>query len=302
MQRAGFRTRGLPGLNAVESPGTELEPYVESVYPGATGRALSQRAGRAGFDERFSIAAAGRPDARRRRPRRADAAAGVGARRRAGRRPPAVGADRRLGRRPSRHRAAAADVGAAGHRRRAREGRRAPRPDDRTRSRSGWRRSSCCRRRAGSADVAAALLAGPDPCAGRPGRQRPDVVALAARAPRCGWPCAAKAAPHVSRRPFDDGDETALTVADEGRLTSTGWQVTDGVLVGSGTPSAGLRHYAVLGETTWDHVSSTPRSIRRAARPVSPWRWPGCRGWTARCSRWSTRRPASCGCSPGAAA
>ena len=34
----------------------------------------------------------------------------------------------------------------------------------------------------------------------------------------------AKAGAHVSRRPFDDGDETALTVADEGRITSTAWQ------------------------------------------------------------------------------
>lgn len=64
-----------------------------------------------------------------------------------------------------------------------------------------------------------------------------------------------KAGPHVSRRPFDDGDETALTVADEGRITSTGWQVVDGVLAVSGAPTRGLRHYAVLGETDWDHLT-----------------------------------------------
>jgi hypothetical protein len=33
-QRAFFRTKGLPGLNAVARIGDELEPYVESVYPG----------------------------------------------------------------------------------------------------------------------------------------------------------------------------------------------------------------------------------------------------------------------------
>ncbi len=54
--------------------------------------------------------------------------------------------------------------------------------------------------------------------------------------------------------PSIDGDETALTVADEGRSTSTGWQVTDGLLSVSGTPSVGLRHYATLGEMFWDHV------------------------------------------------
>ena len=64
----------------------------------------------------------------------------------------------------------------------------------------------------------------------------------------------AKAGAHVSRRPFEDGDETALTVADEGRITSTGWHVIDGALAVSGTPATGLRHYAVLGETDWDHV------------------------------------------------
>ncbi|MCI0689508.1 MAG: hypothetical protein L0Y54_20080, partial [Sporichthyaceae bacterium] len=54
VQRAGFRTRGLPGLNAVESPGAELEPYLESAYPGATGVLYRREPVVLAFDERFS--------------------------------------------------------------------------------------------------------------------------------------------------------------------------------------------------------------------------------------------------------
>ena len=55
VQRAGFRTRGLPGLNAVEATGQELEPYVESVYPGTTPRLLYRAEPVVlAFDERFS--------------------------------------------------------------------------------------------------------------------------------------------------------------------------------------------------------------------------------------------------------
>ena len=63
-----------------------------------------------------------------------------------------------------------------------------------------------------------------------------------------------KSAAHVSRRPFEAGDETALTVADEGRFTAAAWQVSDGVLSVAGTPAVGLRHYATFGETSWDHM------------------------------------------------
>ena len=38
----------------------------------------------------------------------------------------------------------------------------------------------------------------------------------------------------VLHRPFDDGDETALTVADEGRITATAWRITAGALAVSG--------------------------------------------------------------------
>ena len=55
VQRAGFRTRGLPGLNAVEATGQELEPYVESVYPGPLlGSSTVPSRVVVAFDERFS--------------------------------------------------------------------------------------------------------------------------------------------------------------------------------------------------------------------------------------------------------
>lgn len=54
VQRAGFRTRGLPGLNAVEAVGQELEPYVESVYPGATRLLYRSEPVVVAFDERIS--------------------------------------------------------------------------------------------------------------------------------------------------------------------------------------------------------------------------------------------------------
>ena len=53
-QRAGFRTKGLPGLNAVETAGAELEPYVESVYPGANRLLYRSEPIVVAFDERFS--------------------------------------------------------------------------------------------------------------------------------------------------------------------------------------------------------------------------------------------------------
>ena len=66
-----------------------------------------------------------------------------------------------------------------------------------------------------------------------------------------------KCGPFVSRAPFEPADVTALTVADEGRLGATGWQVVDGAVSVLGTPTPGLRHYAVLGDTGWDHLRIT---------------------------------------------
>lgn len=55
-QKAGFRTRGLPGLNAVARIGDELEPYVESRYPGPAPRTLYRSEPvMLAFNEKFNI-------------------------------------------------------------------------------------------------------------------------------------------------------------------------------------------------------------------------------------------------------
>jgi hypothetical protein len=57
-QKAYFRTKGLPGLNAVARVGDEIEPYVESRYPGPGAARLYRREPLAvAFTERFNILA-----------------------------------------------------------------------------------------------------------------------------------------------------------------------------------------------------------------------------------------------------
>jgi hypothetical protein len=57
-QKAFFRTKGLPGLNAVARVGDEIEPYVESRYPGPGAARLYRREPLAvAFSERFNILA-----------------------------------------------------------------------------------------------------------------------------------------------------------------------------------------------------------------------------------------------------
>jgi hypothetical protein len=56
-QRAFFRTKGLPGLNAVAYVGEEVEPYVESRYPHVADRLYRREALAVAFNERFNILA-----------------------------------------------------------------------------------------------------------------------------------------------------------------------------------------------------------------------------------------------------
>jgi hypothetical protein len=252
VQRTGFRTRGLPGLNAVEAPGTELEPYVESLYPGAGGLLYRSEPVVLAFDERFStLLPVDRTPAPGDPAERTQLLEWVLAVQHAdGRRLSVPTADW-----VTAHRGTAPP----------------PRPwlpqviDDAL-VRAGVRRAptlnplsqrletleqlspSC-----GLSDVqlhASQVLthAPTDPADPGAGGRWPPRATLRAAVRR-------KAAPHVSRQPFDPGDETALTVADEARLTSTGWQVVDGAIAVSGAPAAGLRHYALLGEPEWDHVA-----------------------------------------------
>jgi hypothetical protein len=62
-----------------------------------------------------------------------------------------------------------------------------------------------------------------------------------------------KDAPFVDRRPFEQGDETAFTMADHGRMFGTAWTLAAGELAPS-VATDGIRHFAVFGDATWDHV------------------------------------------------
>ena len=126
-QRAGFRTKGLPGLNAVETAGAELEPYVESVYPGPTGLLYRSEPIVVAFDERFSsmlpVDRDPLPGAIPEQTQLLEWVVAVDARRRHA----SVGPERRLGPRPPRHGTAATTL-ATRHRRCAGQGRRASCP------------------------------------------------------------------------------------------------------------------------------------------------------------------------------
>lgn len=54
-QNVFFRTKGLPGLNAVERIGEELDPYIESVYPAPGIPLYRSEAVRLAFNERFDM-------------------------------------------------------------------------------------------------------------------------------------------------------------------------------------------------------------------------------------------------------
>ena len=70
-QKAFFRTKGLAGLNAVARVGDEIEPYVESRYPGPGGARLYRHESIAGRVHRaLQHPRAGQPNALDERPRR----------------------------------------------------------------------------------------------------------------------------------------------------------------------------------------------------------------------------------------
>jgi hypothetical protein len=253
VQRAGFRTRGLPGLNAVESPGAELEPYVESVYPGATGLLYRREPVSLAFDERFSsllpVDRTPAPDDPAERTQLLEWVLAV--QQADGRRLSVPTADwvvANRGTAPPPRPWVPWVIDDALVRR---DVRRAPTLNLLAQRLEALELlSSSCGLTDARLHSSQVLTHAPaDPGAGDatvalwPGR---TTLRVAVRG---------KAGPHVSRRPFDDGDETALTVADEGRLSSTGWQVADGALAVSGAPTPGSRHYAVLGEADWDHLA-----------------------------------------------
>jgi hypothetical protein len=252
VQRAGFRTRGLPGLNAVDSPGLELEPYVESIYPGSTGVLYRREPIVLAFDERFStllpVDRTPAPDDPAERTQLLEWVLAV---------------EQADGQQVS---VATADW-IVDHRGTAPPPRRwVPRVIDDVLVRTEVRHaptiaplvqrlealellSPSCDQNDVRLHASQILTHNPlDPGAADP--------AVPLWPPRTTLRVAvrAKAGAHVSRRPFEDGDETALTVADEGRITATPWRVSDGALAVSGTAAVGVRHYAVMGEPDWDHL------------------------------------------------
>ena len=54
-QHVFFRTKGLPGLNAVSRIGEELDPYIESVYPAPSIPLYCEESVRLAFNERFDM-------------------------------------------------------------------------------------------------------------------------------------------------------------------------------------------------------------------------------------------------------
>ena len=252
VQRAGFRTRGLPGLNAVDAPGLELEPYVESVYPGATGVLYRREPIVLAFDERFStLLPVDRTPSPSDPAERTQLLEWV------------LAVEQGDGQRLS---VPSADWIVA-HRGTAPPPRRwVPKVIDDVLVRSDVRHAPTIAPFAQRLEALELLSPSCDQSAPRLHASQilthdpVDSTSVDPTVP--SWPSRttlraavrAKAGAHVSRRPFDDGDETALTVADEGRITATSWRVTAGALAVSGTPAAGLRHYAVLGESNWDHL------------------------------------------------
>lgn len=253
-QRAGFRTRGLPGLNAVETVGEELEPQVESFYPGVPGLLYRAEPLVVAFDDRFSslvpLDVPPAPNAPAERAQLLEYALAV--EQADGVRLSVTAADWVVAHRgppPRPRRPWVADASLV---------RSAVRRADSTdplvqRLEHLERLSPVC----DSLDVrlrASQVL-----------RHAPVDLAAESGDPGALWPPRTslrvavrnRGGPHVARAPFEDGDQTALSVADEGLSSATPWVVRDGVLTVSGRPGVGQRHYAGLGQEggAWDHVT-----------------------------------------------
>jgi hypothetical protein len=249
-QRTGFRTKGLPGLNAVETPGAELEPYVESVYPGPTGLLYRGEPLVVAFNEQFSSLlpvernpAPGDPQERTQILEWILAIAQ---------------GDGSLLSIPTRD-------WILDHRGTAPPPPRWPRVIDEVFVRTGVRHATSL-----SPFVARLnTLAASSPACGNVTNLnssqflRHDPVGE----PNAGaseelWPASTvlrgtvrrKLGPFVRRSPFERGDETALTEADEGSPGATSWEYVGGTVRVSGAPTTGLRHYALFGNDDWEHV------------------------------------------------
>jgi hypothetical protein len=250
-QRAGFRTRGLPGLNAVAAVGQELEPYVESVYPGAAPRLLyrSEPAILA-FDERFnSLLPVDRTPSPTDPSERTQLLEWV------------LAVDLADSTRLS----VTSTDWVVDHRGTVPPPQRLPRIIDDVLVRPRVRSAASLHPTTLRLEALASSSPACGPATGLHNSQvlsHQPVDPDAPDAPDPRWPARAtmrmavrrKAAPFVARSPFEADDLTALTVADEGRTGATGWVLEDGALRVAGAPPVGIRHYAAFGDSTWDHV------------------------------------------------
>jgi hypothetical protein len=63
-----------------------------------------------------------------------------------------------------------------------------------------------------------------------------------------------KGGPLVECNPFNDIDYSAFEVANEGSLSSSPWSSEKGIMHVKGSPIDNIRHYAVFGDADWNHV------------------------------------------------
>lgn len=249
-QRAGFRTKGFPGLNAVEAAGADLVPYVESVYPGPTGLLYRGEPILVAFDERFSSLLpvdGGPPTAAA--PERLQILEWVCA--------VASGDGTRI--------TVPSPDWITAHRGTTPPPPRWPRIlDDSVFSTS----TRHLRSRQPLMQRLELLAASSPSCAPGPALHSSQVLRHEPAGPPAPgtitelWAADTvlrvavrrKAGPFVARDPFAPGDETAFTSTSESIAAATTWEVSDGRLRVTGSPAAGVRRYAVFGEDDWEHV------------------------------------------------
>lgn len=63
-----------------------------------------------------------------------------------------------------------------------------------------------------------------------------------------------KGGPCIHRNPFESGDVSALKPFSEQGFAAGAWVFAEGSIALASTATVGLRHYAVFGETDWNHV------------------------------------------------
>ena len=256
-QKLVFHTKGLPGLNAVERVGDELEPYVEARYPGPAPQTLYRREPVAlAFNEKFNTLAPlnrnPQPDDLLERQQVLEWVLAI----------------EKMGNATDGQRITQTNVDwIVAHR-------TIPLPPVRNPAhvldgtiakgavRSAPTRDPFSKR-------FEAILQRPEGC-GLPQPHHhesqvlihepvnPDLPADAAQrwAPRAIFRANVrrKEGPFVERRPFDSNDFTAFAFANEGAGSGTPWRVIGGAMHVLGSPADNIRRLALFGDSDWNHV------------------------------------------------